>query len=192
MKTFQMIGLILFATLLTQVSNAEVKCGDPAPDFALKDSTGKDQKLSDYKGKIIVLEWTNPECPFVQRHYGDAKTMIKLAAANPDVVWLAIDSTSTHTPTDDAAWIQKESIPYAILSDSDNTVAKLYGAKTTPHMFIIGADGNVAYQGSIDNNPRGNKSNVVNHVEKALAELKAGKPVTEASTKPYGCSVKYK
>lgn len=192
MKTISMFSLFVAVMSLSLVSNAEVKCGDPAPDFSLKDSTGKDQKLSDYKGKIVVLEWTNPECPFVQRHYGDAKTMIKLAAANPDVVWLAIDSTSTHTAADDVTWIQKESITYPILSDPDGVVATTYGAKTTPHMFIIGADGNVVYQGSIDNNPRGNKSNVVNHVEKALAELKAGKPVSEASTKPYGCSVKYK
>jgi peroxiredoxin len=184
--------LFVLLMLAATAAFAQVQNGSPAPDFTLKDTTGKDQKLSDYKGKIVVLEWTNEECPFVVRHYGDTDTMIKLANANPDVVWLAIDSSSHRTPEILAAWIQKESIPYPVLSDQDGTVGKAYGAKTTPHMFIIAADGTVAYQGSIDNNPRGNKSNVVNNVEKALAELKAGKPVSEASTKPYGCSVKYK
>ena len=189
MKKLFIYTLLAVAAL---VANAQVQNGSPAPDFALKDSTGKDQKLSDYKGKIVVLEWANDECPFCQRHYGPAKTMIKLANANADVVWLAIDSTSTHTPEMDAAWVQKETIPFPVLSDQDGTVGKAYGAKTTPHMFVIAADGTLAYQGAIDNNPRGNKSNVVNYVEKALTELKAGKPVTEASTRPYGCSVKYK
>ena len=192
MKKLIIFTMLLALALSTSIARAQVQNGSPAPDFTLKDSTGKDQKLSDYKGKIVVLEWANEECPFCQRHYGDADTMIKLANANPDVVWLAIDSISTHTPETDAAWVQKEAIPFAVLSDQDGTVGKSYGAKTTPHMFIIGADGTIAYQGAIDNNPRGNKSHVVNYVEKALAELKAGKPVTEASTKPYGCSIKYK
>ncbi len=192
MKSLKVVASIVFTSLLAHIATAEVKTGDPAPDFTLKDTTGKDQKLSDYKGKIVVLEWTNPECPFVQRHYGAAQTMIKLANANADVVWLAIDSISTHTPETIAAWVQKEAIPYPILSDPDGAVGKLYGAKTTPQMFIISAEGNVVYQGSIDNNPRGNKSTIANHVEKALAELKAGQPVTEPTTKPYGCSIKYK
>ena len=192
MKSLKLFARIFSVILCTQISNADVKPGDPAPDFSLKDSTGKDQKLSDYKGKIVVLEWTNEECPFVKRHYGDIDTMIKLANANADVVWLAIDSTSTHTPEADAAWVQKEAIPYPVLSDPNGTAGKLYGAKTTPHMFIISPEGKIVYQGSIDNNPRGNKSIIVNHVEKALAELKAGQPVSEPATKSYGCSIKYK
>ena len=191
MKKSVIFTMLLAMALWSAAANAQVQSGSPAPDFSLKDSTGKDQKLSDYKGKIVVLEWTNEECPFVKRHYGDIDTMIKLANANADVVWLAIDSTSTHTPETDAAWVQKEAIPYPVLSDPNGTAGKLYGAKTTPHMFIISPEGKIVYQGSIDNNPRGNKSIIVNHVEKALAELKAGQPVSEPATKSYGCSIKY-
>ena len=192
MRTFKSLGILFLVILLGCSARAEVKPGDAAPDFALKDTAGKQHKLSDYKGKIVVLEWTNPECPFVQRHYGATATMTRLASRNSDVVWLAIDSTSSRTPADDAEWAKQQAIGYPILSDAEGTVGKAYGAKATPHMFIISKDGKVVYAGAIDDDPQGSKTDKINYVAKALAELQANKLVSTASTKAYGCSVKYK
>lgn len=175
-----------------KMMKAEV--GHMAPDFELVDHMGKTHKLSDYAGKTVVLEWTNPQCPFVVRHYNE-DTMTKLAAANPDVVWLAIDSSSDGktivTAETASAWAKKESISYPILLDSKGKVGQMYQAKTTPHMFVINAEGKLVYEGAIDSDPRGNGENTVNYVAEALAAVKAGKAVETASTKPYGCSVKY-
>jgi peroxiredoxin len=191
MKTIRPILTALLVLGLSLPLAAEVANGQPAPDFTLKDAAGNEHKLSSYKGKTVVLEWTNEECPFVQHHYNDTDTMIKLAKSHPDVVWLAIDSSANRTPAMLTAWIEKEKIPYPVLSDQDGSVGKLYEAKTTPHLFIISPEGNVVYQGAIDNDPRGRKKTKQNFVEKALTELEGGKPVTEAKTKPYGCSIKY-
>lgn len=175
-----------------EMMKAEI--GKAAPDFELVDHAGNTHKLSDYAGKTVVLEWTNPLCPFVVRHY-EADTMTKLAAAHPDVVWLAIDSSSDGktvvTAESASAWAEKESITYPILLDSKGKVGHMYQAKTTPHMFVINAEGKLVYEGAIDSDPRGNGEDTVNYVADALAAVKAGKAVETASTKPYGCSVKY-
>lgn len=168
--------------------------GVAAPGFSLEDQTGKKVSLSDFSGKkIVVLEWINPDCPYVQRHY-KAATMKSLAEKYKDkgVVWLAINTTHYMNKETNQKWITDYQLPYQILDDHEGTVGRLYGAKTTPHMFIIDKSGKLVYQGAIDDDPRGNKGeNKVNYVAKALDELLAGKPISMPETKPYGCSVKY-
>jgi peroxiredoxin len=150
--------------------------------------------LKDFKGKIVVLEWLNPDCPFVQRHY-KAGTMKNLATRYGDdgVVWLTINSTNYMDAEANAKFKVQYDLPYTILVDQSGDVGHLYGAKTTPHMYIIDGAGVLVYIGAIDDDPRGNKDEpVVNYVAVALDEILAGKAVTTAETKPYGCSVKYK
>jgi peroxiredoxin len=168
------------------------KIGAPAPAFTLEDQAGNKVSLSDYAGKVVVLEWVNPECPFVKRHY-KAQTMTKLAQKYKaqDVVWLAINTTSSTDKAHDAEWISKHSLGYPILDDRSGQVGKLYGAKTTPHMYIIDQKGTLVYVGGIDDDPSGSNGSPVNYVEKALDEVLSGKPVSSPETKPYGCSVKY-
>ncbi|MFY0526734.1 thioredoxin family protein [Archangium gephyra] len=168
--------------------------GKPAPAFTLKDESGKEHSLSQYKGKVVVLEWTNPGCPFVQRHY-TADTMQKTFTGvdAKKVVWLAVDSTASNTPDKSAAWKKTEGFTYPVLQDASGTVGKAYGAKTTPHMYVIDEQGVVRYAGAIDDDPRGNKKEgTTNHVKTAVDALLSGKPVPAATTEPYGCSVKYK
>jgi len=171
-----------------------VSVGDTAPDFTLADSAGNEVSLSDFEGKIVVLEWLNPDCPFVQRHY-KAGTMKDLATKydGEGVVWLTINSTNYMDGATNAKFKADNSLPYTILVDQAGDVGHLYGAKTTPHMYIIDGSGSLVYIGAIDDDPRGNKSEpAVNYVSGALDEVLAGKAVTTAETKPYGCSVKYK
>lgn len=167
-----------------------------APDFTLKNYDGKEVKLSDYKGKIVVLEWFNYECPFVKYHYEQASTMNDLAGKYKDknVVWLAINSTGHQETEKNKQFTAKNNVLHAILDDRSGATGKAYGAKTTPHMFIIDAKGNIVYEGAIDNAPLGKTpkdEKLVNYADKALDELTAGGKVGTAHTKPYGCSVKY-
>jgi len=165
-----------------------------APDFTLTGFDGNTVSLADYKGKIVVLEWFSNKCPFVQYHYEKANTMTDLAEKYKDkgVVWLAIDSTSYATDQEIKDYAAAHNITYPILDDRPGKVGRAYGARTTPHMFIIDKDSNIAYNGGIDNAPLGNAENgLVNYVDKVLSELLAGQPVGTAKTEPYGCSVKY-
>ena len=182
-------------------SGAGAAMSGAAPEFALTDTAGKTVKLSDYRGKYVVLEWTNPECPFVRKHYdsGNMQGLQKEWGAR-EVVWLAINSTSqaSHeykTPRQMGEWMQaKDAAPRAALVDGTSATGRAYAAKTTPHMFVVGPDGHVIYNGAIDDrrssNPADAKS-ANNYVRAALDEALAGKPVTVASSAPYGCSVKY-
>ncbi len=165
-----------------------------APDFTLNSFDGKTISLSDYKVKIVVLEWFNYECPFVLRHYGREQTMIALANKYKDknVVWLAVNSTSHSTPEANIEFAEQRRLPYPILDDRSGKVGKAYGARTTPHMYVIDTRGSIAYQGAIDNDQRGRKrQGVINYVDKALAELTGGKEVTTTDTMSYGWAVKY-
>jgi peroxiredoxin len=167
--------------------------GQPAPTFTLQDQDGKPVSLSDFAGKIVVLEWVNPNCPFVQRHYR-AKTFQTMddEYRGKGVVHLAINTTHDATNAFNKDWIGKNSLSYPILNDADGVVGKLYGAKTTPEMYIIGRDGKLLYMGGIDNDPDGDKGAAkVNYVSKALDEILAGKSVSTSETPSYGCSVKY-
>jgi peroxiredoxin len=165
-----------------------------APDFTLNCFDGNTISLFDYKGKIVVLEWFNLECPFVMRHYGSKLTMVTLANKYRDrnVVWFAVNSTGHTTPEANTEFAKKYKLPYPIIDDRSGTVGRAYGAKTTPHMYVIDIRGSIAYQGAIDNDERGRKrQGVINYVDKALAELTGDKEVTTTDTMPYGCTVKY-
>ena len=173
----------------------------PAPDFTLSDASGKAVRLSDFRGKYVVLEWTNPECPFVRKHYtsGNMQALQKEWGAQ-NVVWLAINSTNStsyeyKSPQQMGEWMAaKGASPKAALVDATSVTGRAYGAKTTPHMFVVAPDGNVIYSGAIDDRRSSNPADAKvanNYVRAALTEALAGKPVTVATTAPYGCSVKY-
>lgn len=166
--------------------------GKPAPEFELKDETGKAHKLSDYKGKVVVLEWTNPDCPYVQRHYGkDTMQTTYKALGDDKVVWLAVDSSNSVKPEDSAKWKTEQGFHYPVLQDPTGAIGKLYQAKTTPHMFVIDGEGILRYQGAIDNDPSGKEANPKNFVEEAVTAILGGKDIETSQSKPYGCGVKY-
>jgi peroxiredoxin len=181
-------------SLAGSAGNGSASVGAPAPDFTLQDQDGSNVSLHNFSGKIVVLEWTNPHCPFVLRHYA-AKTMQTLAAQykGKDVTWLAINSTAGTTNDSDKQWATQQSIAYPVLNDVDTHVGKAYHATNTPEMFIINKDGVLVYKGAIDNDPDGDKSNdKVNYVQKALDQILAGQPVSQPETKAYGCHVSYR
>jgi peroxiredoxin len=176
--------------------------GQKAPDFALTDTAGKPVKLSDFKGQHVVLEWTNPGCPFVRKHY-DAQNMqtLQKEAGGKAVVWLAINSTeNAHpdylAPAQLGRWMQQQhAAPNATLMDEDGSVGKSYGARTTPHMYIVNPQGTLIYAGGIDSIASARQDDIktaTNYVRVGLNEALAGKPISKATTQPYGCSVKYK
>lgn len=182
-----------FSSTRAEDGTGGASVGALAPTFTLEDQSGKKVSLADFAGKIVVLEWVNPDCPFVQRHY-KAKTMITLAEKYrpKGVIWLAINTTRYMNKDTNKQWVAQHRLPYPILDDHLGHVGKLYGAKTTPHMFIIDQLGKLVYAGAIDDDPGGIKGKeAVNYVERALEELLAGKPVSQPQTKPYGCTVKY-
>ena len=188
-------GLILAAAVLgaATVAQATATVGQPAPGFTLKDQDGAEVDLAKLRGKIVVLEWTNPDYPFAQRH-AEAKTMSTLADRyrGKGVVWLGVDSTSYLDAARDRTWRSEHKLPYPVLDDHKGTVGTAYGAKTTPHMFVIDGTGTVVYEGAIDDDATGDKGKQArNYVAEALDEVTAGQPVKLAETKPYGCSVKY-
>jgi hypothetical protein len=192
--------LVAFAALAG--SAAAIEVGQPAPDFTLTDINGQTHSLSDYKGKIVVLEWNNPDCPFVQKHYesGNIPALQKAAVA-AGVVWLTINSGApgnegaVSSAEEIKSWLQKHAAaPTAYFADPDGKVGHLYGAKTTPDMYVIDADGKLAYKGAIDSIRSTDISDIpraTNYVKAALDALKAGQPVAKSVSEPYGCSVKY-
>jgi peroxiredoxin len=180
---------------------AEAVVGQPAPAFTVSDSNGKARSLADFAGKVVVLEWWNHQCPFVGKHYGSGN-MQKLQKewTAKGVVWLTVSSSGPgqqgYVDGTTAAALMKEKGggPTAVLLDHDGRMGRAYGAKTTPHMFVVDAKGRVAYAGGIDDKPSTDQADIAtatNHVAAALAEVRAGKPVTIASSQPYGCGVKY-
>jgi peroxiredoxin len=173
--------------------------GETAPAFSLKGVDGKSYSLADYKGKVVVLEWVNPNCPFSDRHARE-KTMSELNKkyGQKQVVWLGINSTNAShrdflKPAEHLAYNQKTGINYPVLYDETGKTGKAYDAKTTPHMFIIDPQGKIAYNGAIDDDPSGRKAKAerVNFVDGGLSAELASKAIDPAATKPYGCSVKY-
>lgn len=189
------------ALTFAPASEAAIKTGTRASNFALTDSNGKSVKLSDYHGKTVVLEWHNPGCPFVQKHYDSGNMQkIQAAARAQGAVWLTINSGAKGkqgylTGAEANALIKDQSIESNhYLFDRAGEVGKAYGATTTPHMYIISAAGALVYQGGIDDKPTANPADIAsarNHVKAALDEIKAGEKVSVASSRPYGCSVKY-
>ena len=202
MKTKLLLGILtsLVSTALFAADSPPV--GSTAPDISATDSKGKTQTLSQYKGKYVVLEWFNPECPFVKKHYGSGN-MQKLQEefTAKGVVWLTIDSsapglegnlTAEQANAKIAEWKAHSS---ALLLDPDGKAGRTYGAKNTPHMFVINPEGKIVYEGAIDSKATANPADIAtanNYVKAALDESLAGKTVTTPSSRPYGCSVKYK
>lgn len=190
------------AALLPIAAHAAPSVGQPAPDFTLKDAGGKAVKLSDFKGKHVVLEWTNPGCPYVRKHYDSANLpLTQKEAMGNGVVWLAVNSTEKASydylePGKLVAWLKdRKSTPTAVLMDEEGTVGRAYGARTTPHLYIVDPKGTLVYAGGIDSIPSSSPEDIpkaTNYVKKALAEALSGKPITAATTRPYGCSIKYK
>jgi peroxiredoxin len=176
--------------------------GGNAPEFSLPDAKGKTHSLADYKGKYVVLEWFNPECPFVKKHYGSGN-MQKLQKEFTDkgVVWLTIDSNApglegNMTPEQASNTISSwKTHQTAFLLDPEGKAGRAYGAKNTPHMFVINPEGKIVYEGAIDSKATPNPADIptsTNYVKAALDEAMSGKPVSNSNTRPYGCSVKYK
>jgi peroxiredoxin len=198
-----LISALALTAALSSAPAFAVGVGEKAPDFKLKGSDGKTYHLADFtkKGQIVVLEWFNKDCPYVRKFY-DTKTMQGLQhdATAKNVAWLTIASSSKgkegHLDASNAATVRTEKAMNntALLLDGDSAVAKLFGAKTTPHMFVIDKKGVIAYQGAIDDSPTAKQSALAgaqNYVKAALASLENGEPIKTPSTTPYGCSVKY-
>lgn len=194
------LSLLVLGSFSTHAGELAV-IGKPAPEFTLTDTNGKSHKLSDFKGKTVVLEWINHGCPFVVKHYVDGN-MQKLQKTYTDkgVVWLSICSSAEGkqgymTPEDwNKTTAEKKALPTAVLLDGQGKVGMLYSAKVTPHMYIINPEGVLVYNGAIDSIKSTAAADVAkaeNYVAKALDEVLAGKAVTTASTPAYGCSVKY-
>ena len=194
---------ILIAALALGAAHAwaQAAVGAAAPGFTLTDTKGAAHALADFAGKPVVLEWTNPDCPFVKKHYG-AKNMQALQAkyVAQGAVWLSVCSSAPgkqgHYPADEWNRILAEqgSAATALLLDPDGQVGRAYGAKTTPHLFVIDAAGTLVYDGAIDDNPSTDSADIPGarvYVAEALDAVLAGAPVPVAQTKPYGCSVKY-
>lgn len=194
---FALAAVVLIAAPAT----AEPRIGQAAPNFALTDVNGKRIALSQFRGKTVVLEWNNPECPFVKKHYDSGNMQKSQARATADgVVWLTINSSAAGKQGYMTAAAAKSltakqaSKRTAYLLDPNGAVGKLYGAKTTPHMYVINARGTLVYAGGIDDKPSADKADIDgarNHVLAALAELKGGKRVSVTTSRPYGCNVKY-
>lgn len=204
MKRFTIASLICSALLITALVSPvkALNTGSKAPNFTLTDTNGQSHSLADFKGKTVVLEWTNPDCPFVKKHYNtnNMQTLQK-EYTGKGVIWLTVTSSAKgkegyYTAAD---WNKKitenVSAATAVLMDESGSVGKKYGAKTTPHMFIINGEGTLVYQGAIDDKASYEKEDVPlakNYVKTALDEILAGKSVTTGTTQSYGCSVKYK
>src|SRR3989440_3103604 len=202
MKT-KLLLVGFFSLLTSPLLTAEVPAvGSAAPDFSAPDANGKTQSLSEYKGKYVVLEWFNPECPFVKKHYGsDNMQKLQQEYTGKGVVWLTIDSNAPGTEgniTSEQAqkimnsWKTKQT---ALLLDPESNIAKLYGAKNTPNMVVISPEGKIVYEGAIDSKASPNPADIpssTNYVKAALDEALGGKAVSNAQTKPYGCHITYK
>ena len=192
--------LALLAALVLTTAAFAVEIGKPAPDFTGTDITGKTIQLSDYKGKIVVLESYNKQCPFCHHHYSTgAMQALQSDLAAKGVVWLVVDSVAQDNlgylkpAAAQKVWSEQKFAATAWLDDHAGTIGHLYGMKTTPHMFVIATDGSLAYAGALDNNPtpEGDPRAAKNYVHAAVDDLLAGKPVTIKETRPYGCSVHY-
>lgn len=183
-------------------THAAPSVGQQAPDFTLTDTAGKTVRLSDFKGKMVVLEWFNPGCPYVRKHYNSANMQgTQKETTAKGVVWLAINSTESGSydyiaPPQLARWVtEQKAAPTQTLMDEDGVVGKAYGARTTPHMYIVSPQGTLIYAGGIDSIASSRPDDVktaVNYVKQGVREALAGQALSNATTRPYGCSIKYK
>jgi peroxiredoxin len=194
--------LALAAGAASAARAADASPGQPAPAFTRRDVSGRTVSLADFRGRTVVLEWTNPGCPFVRKHYvsGNLPALQSKYAAG-GVVWIAVNSTNPDHPDYLAPAALSKTLadwrgaPSAVLMDPDGTAGRAYGARTTPQMWVIDAQGTIRFAGGIDDRRSANPEDVKgarNHVAAALDDLAAGRPVATASAPPYGCSVKYR
>ncbi|SFS02620.1 redoxin domain-containing protein [Sphingomonas jatrophae] len=193
--------IALLTALAPAIAAAAAQVGAPAPAFTVADSKGKPVRLADYKGKLVVLEWNNPGCPYVQKHYNSGNMQRTQAAARAaGAVWLTVNSGAPGKqghmsgPQADAFVASAKARPAAYLLDASGAVGRAYAAKTTPHMFVINPAGRLVYDGAIDDKPTADPADIKtakNLVMAAVNETRAGKPVSVATSRPYGCSVKY-
>ena len=194
-------ALALGLVTMPAPARADAVVGQPAPALTLPDTKGQKHSLADLAGKTVVLEWLNHDCPFVRKHYESGSMQaLQAKATATGVVWLSVVSSApgkqgNFPPAQlDELTAAKNAKPTAVLLDPAGTAGKAYGARTTPHMFIVDPKGTVVYAGAIDDTPSTDQADVKtarNHVAAALEELRAGKPVSVSSTTPYGCGVKY-
>lgn len=183
-------------------AHAAAVVGQPAPDFTVKDADGREVKLSQFRGRHVVLEWMNPGCPFVRKHY-DSGNMpaTQKEAMGKGVVWLSVYSNDDESwgytkPAKLREWVvARKAAPTALLIDGNGAVGKAYGARTTPHMYLVGPTGTLLYAGGIDSIASADKADIAkatNYVRQAVSEVVAGTPISVASSRPYGCMIKYK
>jgi peroxiredoxin len=201
MKTKSIIAVLTTIAATAAFAAESPSVGSAAPEFSATDSKGKTQSLSEYKGKYVVLEWFNPEGPFVKKHYGGGNMQkIQQELTGKGVVWLSIDSSAPGLEGNLTAEQAEKKIgewkmhSTALLLDQDGKIGKAYGAKNTPQMFVISPEGKIVYSGAIDSKATPNPADIpssTNYVKVALDESMGGKAVSTAQTKPYGCSVKY-
>jgi hypothetical protein len=195
------LASFMFAAAGVRATGAEPQIGQPAPEFAVKDSKGASRQLSEFRGKPVVLEWTNADCPYTRKHYtsGNMQGFQTLAQKN-GVIWLTVISSApgkqgyVNGPAADALTESRGAAPTAVLLDPAGTVGRLYHARTTPHMFVIDKDGNLQYMGGIDSIATADVSDIPRaepYLKEAMLAVAQGKPVAHAVTQPYGCSVKY-
>ncbi len=195
------LTLAVLAAGTQQAQAATATVGQAAPDFTATDALGKNHKLSDFSGKLVVLEWTNPGCPFVSKHYSGNMQALQKEFTAKGVVWLSVNSTAASAadylpPAKLTAWnAEKKASPTATLVDDSGKLGQLYSAKTTPHMYIINPQGVLVYAGAIDSVPSARVDDIktaTNYVRQGLNETLGGKAISTSSTRAYGCSVKYK
>jgi len=195
------LATALAATLPAAGARADAQPGKPAPEFQLRDTSGKDVSLASLKGRIVVLEWTNHECPYTVKHYvgGNMQGLQKETTAM-GIVWLTVASSAKgqqgHVSAAEADKLtaDRKAAPSHVLLDHDGKLGRLYGARTTPHMYIVDKDGKLAYAGAIDDKPTASERDIKgarNYVREAVGALAEGKPVATPATRAYGCSVKY-
>ncbi len=200
LKPFLRLAFITLA-LYACNSSASLRVGEPAPDFEGVDTQGTSHRLADYRGKTVVLEWTNHDCPYVRKHYGAGNMQDQQReAADQSVVWLSVISSAPgkqgHVSAAKADKLtgSRDAAPHAVILDSAGKIGRAYGARTTPHMYIIDEAGTLVYTGGIDSIASANPDDIpraTQHVRVALREMAAGDPVSTSVTRPYGCSVKY-
>jgi alkyl hydroperoxide reductase subunit AhpC len=187
--------------ILDSAASPSPQIGQPAPDFTAQDSQGNAVKLSGYRGKTVVLEWSNADCPFTRKHYssGNMQNTQDLAQRN-GVVWLTVISSApgkqgfVNGPAADALTKSRKAEPSAVLLDPTGTVARLYAAKTTPHMFVVDKNGSLQYMGGMDSIASTDESDIARaepYLKEAMLAVAQGNPAPRAVTKPYGCSIKY-
>ena len=201
MRPFLFRVALLALTLFVGSASAAVRVGAPAPDFSGMDTQGKTHRLADYRGKTVVLEWTNHDCPYVRKHYGAGNMQDQQReAAAQGVIWLSVISSAPGqqghvSPAEaDALTRSRNAAPHAVLLDPTGTMGRAYGAKTTPHIYIIDEAGQLVYMGGIDSLTTANPDDIARatqYVRVALQERAAGQPISTPVTRPYGCSVKY-